>query len=186
MCPELQFRFLVSITMKITLHQCLLNNYPIVTILNVNNASIFLAWYENYKFLCVLDIWTQLNAFHKVPALNASHTIFIVSHMPHLLLFLKILILIYIFPTTEKPLVKNRHYNTSGHAHELTYSCYSRTPYFYDPLACRIFLGSVIRAQLKIHLPPLGLCYNAESRSFAYLAVHEENVSLLINAEVFK
>ncbi|NLD93818.1 MAG: hypothetical protein GX639_14270 [Fibrobacter sp.] len=51
----------------------------------------------------------------------------------------------------EKPPFTNRHYNTSGHAHELTYSCYRRSPYFNDPLACRLFLDSVRRAQIKFN-----------------------------------
>lgn len=51
----------------------------------------------------------------------------------------------------EKPLFKNRHYNTPGHAHELTYSCYKRSPYFNDPLACRIFLDCIRRSQLKFN-----------------------------------
>lgn len=49
----------------------------------------------------------------------------------------------------NKQLFNNKHYNTPGHAHELTYSCYNRLPYFNDPLACRIFLDSVRRSQIK-------------------------------------
>ena len=35
---------------------------------------------------------------------------------------------------------KLRHYNTSGHAHELTFSCYRMSDYFNDPVACKIFI----------------------------------------------
>ena len=39
-----------------------------------------------------------------------------------------------------KKLFKNKHYNTPGHAHELTFSCYRRIPFFIDRLACAKFL----------------------------------------------
>jgi len=35
---------------------------------------------------------------------------------------------------------KLKHYNTPGHAHELTFSCYRRKDYQKDPVACEIFL----------------------------------------------
>lgn len=35
---------------------------------------------------------------------------------------------------------RNRHYNTPGHAHELTFSCYRRIPFFSKSLACELFL----------------------------------------------
>jgi putative transposase len=49
----------------------------------------------------------------------------------------------------EKPLFNNNHYNTPGHAHELTYSCYRKLPNFADEIACRIFLDSLRRAKEK-------------------------------------
>ena len=51
----------------------------------------------------------------------------------------------------DKLLFDNKHYNTAGHAHEITYSCYRRLPYFKDSIAWRIFLDSVRRAKIKFH-----------------------------------
>lgn len=51
----------------------------------------------------------------------------------------------------EKPLFDNKHYNTPGHAHELTNSCYRRQSFFTDEIACRIFLDSLRRARDKFH-----------------------------------
>jgi putative transposase len=46
-----------------------------------------------------------------------------------------------------EPLFRNRHYNTPGHAHELTFSCNQRKPYFSDPSASRIILGEIENAR---------------------------------------
>lgn len=46
-----------------------------------------------------------------------------------------------------KQLYRNRHYNTPGHAHELTFSCYRREPYFNDPAACHILLREIENAR---------------------------------------
>ena len=46
-----------------------------------------------------------------------------------------------------KKLYKNRHYNTPGHAHELTFSCYRRKPLFNDPEACQLFLEELDRSR---------------------------------------
>jgi len=35
------------------------------------------------------------------------------------------------------------HYNTPGHAHELTFSCYHRYDYLSDPVACELFLSEL-------------------------------------------
>jgi len=39
------------------------------------------------------------------------------------------------------------HYNTSGHAHELTFSCYRRLSFFNDENACQIFLDTLANAR---------------------------------------
>jgi putative transposase len=44
---------------------------------------------------------------------------------------------------------KLHHYNTPGHAHELTFSCYRRSNYFSDPAACDIFLRVLTEARLQ-------------------------------------
>jgi putative transposase len=49
----------------------------------------------------------------------------------------------------NKPILDNKHYNTPGQAHALTYSCYRKTPWFDDKFACRIFLDSLRLSQLK-------------------------------------
>lgn len=40
----------------------------------------------------------------------------------------------------EQKRKKLHHYNTPGHSHELTFSCYRRSDYFNDPVACEIFI----------------------------------------------
>jgi putative transposase len=45
----------------------------------------------------------------------------------------------------------NKHYNTAGHAHELTFSCYKRFSYFKDEIACRMFLESIQKAKNKFN-----------------------------------
>ena len=42
---------------------------------------------------------------------------------------------------------KLHHYNTPGHAHELTFSCYRRQSYFNDPKACQLFLEELDRSR---------------------------------------
>jgi putative transposase len=42
-----------------------------------------------------------------------------------------------------KDLYRNRHYNTPGHAHELTFSCYRREPYFNDPVVNKMLLEEI-------------------------------------------
>jgi putative transposase len=49
----------------------------------------------------------------------------------------------------DNPIFDNKHYNTPGQAHELTYSCYRKLPWFIDEVACRIFLDSVRLSQRK-------------------------------------
>ena len=43
------------------------------------------------------------------------------------------------------------HYNTPGHAHELTFSCYRRQPYFNDPNVCQLFLEELDRSRSIYH-----------------------------------
>jgi putative transposase len=43
---------------------------------------------------------------------------------------------------------KLHHYNTPGHAHELTFSCYRRQRHFDDDAACRFFLAEVERTRV--------------------------------------
>ncbi|MBN1307435.1 MAG: transposase [Chitinispirillaceae bacterium] len=40
-----------------------------------------------------------------------------------------------------------KHYNTPGHAHELTFSCYRRKNYLRDDVACELFLSELERAR---------------------------------------
>ncbi len=40
-----------------------------------------------------------------------------------------------------------KHYNTPGHAHELTFSCYHRLTYLSDPVACELFLFELEQAR---------------------------------------
>lgn len=47
----------------------------------------------------------------------------------------------------QKHRKKLHHYNTSGHAHELTFSCYRRQSFFNDPVACRVFLEELERSR---------------------------------------
>ena len=49
----------------------------------------------------------------------------------------------------SESLYDNKHYNTPGHAHELTFSCYRKLPYFKDEIACRVFLDCIRMAQVK-------------------------------------
>jgi putative transposase len=42
-----------------------------------------------------------------------------------------------------------KHYNTSGHAHELTFSCYHHQDYLSDPTACEIFLSELQQSRLE-------------------------------------
>ena len=46
-----------------------------------------------------------------------------------------------------RKLYKNRHYNTPGHAHELTFSCYRRKTFFDDFEACQLFLEELDRSR---------------------------------------
>lgn len=43
---------------------------------------------------------------------------------------------------------KLHHFNTPGHAHELTFSCYRRQTFFNDSVACRIFLDEINRSRV--------------------------------------
>lgn len=49
--------------------------------------------------------------------------------------------------TERKIRKKLHHYNTLGHAHELTFSCYRRQSCFNDPMACRLFLEELERSR---------------------------------------
>jgi putative transposase len=49
----------------------------------------------------------------------------------------------------EKPIFQNKHYNTPGHAHELTFSCYRRQRYFNDDTLCEVFLEELQRVKEK-------------------------------------
>ncbi|MBD3343516.1 MAG: hypothetical protein GF401_00465 [Chitinivibrionales bacterium] len=40
-----------------------------------------------------------------------------------------------------------KHYNTVGHAHELTFCCYHRYDYFSDSIACEIFLTELEKSR---------------------------------------
>ena len=51
------------------------------------------------------------------------------------------------FPLMVRQLYHNRHFNTPGHAHELTFSCYYRKPYFNDSSACKILLEEIESAR---------------------------------------
>ncbi len=42
---------------------------------------------------------------------------------------------------------KMRHFNSPGHAHELTFSCYHRQSYFRDNIACEMFLEEVEKSR---------------------------------------
>jgi putative transposase len=46
---------------------------------------------------------------------------------------------------------KLHHYNSPGHAHELTFSCYRRLAYFIDPVACEIFMQVLAEANQHFH-----------------------------------
>ena len=43
----------------------------------------------------------------------------------------------------------NKHYNTAGHAHELTFSCYKKRYYLKDDLACIMLLEEIKQSQQK-------------------------------------
>lgn len=48
-----------------------------------------------------------------------------------------------------KKAYNNRHYNTPGHAHELTFSTYRRQNLFLDGCACEMFLAELDRARTE-------------------------------------
>jgi putative transposase len=43
---------------------------------------------------------------------------------------------------------KLHHYNTPGHAHELTFSCYRRQMFFNDSVVCQMFLDELDKSQI--------------------------------------
>lgn len=47
-----------------------------------------------------------------------------------------------------------KHYNTPGHAHELTFSCYRRRNYLTDSVACELFVQNLayVRTQFSLRL----------------------------------
>jgi putative transposase len=47
----------------------------------------------------------------------------------------------------QQPRKKLHHYNSPGHAHELTFSCYRRQPFLVDSLACQIFMDELNRSR---------------------------------------
>jgi putative transposase len=47
----------------------------------------------------------------------------------------------------SKQLYRNRHFNTPRHAHELTFSCYRKKPYFIDRHACIILMEEIESAR---------------------------------------
>jgi putative transposase len=47
----------------------------------------------------------------------------------------------------EKKVFRNRHYNTPGHAHEITFSVYRRQNIFVDKRACEMFLEELAAAR---------------------------------------
>ena len=49
----------------------------------------------------------------------------------------------------EKPLFKKKHFNTPGHAHELTFSCYRRRRYFENEKVCEIFMEELEKTKVK-------------------------------------
>jgi putative transposase len=58
------------------------------------------------------------------------------------------------FIIMEKDVFSNRHYNTPGHAHELTFSVYRRFNLFENEAACKMFLDEIAlaRAEFKFCL----------------------------------
>jgi putative transposase len=50
-------------------------------------------------------------------------------------------------PENEKYYKKVKHYNTQGHAHELTFSCYRRRNYLCDTIACDNFISELQKAR---------------------------------------
>jgi putative transposase len=48
---------------------------------------------------------------------------------------------------SEQNRKRMHHWNTPGHAHELTFSCYRRREYFFDHVACEILLEEIERAR---------------------------------------
>jgi len=48
---------------------------------------------------------------------------------------------------SEKQYKALNHYNTLGHAHELTFSCYHRYDYLLDPIAYELFLSKLERSR---------------------------------------
>jgi putative transposase len=57
-------------------------------------------------------------------------------------------------PQKNGPLNPKRHpvrYNTPGHAHELTFSCYNHRDYFSAPTACEMLLRELQRARDERH-----------------------------------
>ena len=42
-----------------------------------------------------------------------------------------------------------KHYNTPGHAHELTFCCYHRYDYFSDSIACELFLSELKKSRAE-------------------------------------
>ena len=51
-----------------------------------------------------------------------------------------------------KKLFQNRHDNTPGHAHELTFSCYRKKQYFNDRAACLVILDEIETARKTFNL----------------------------------
>ena len=48
----------------------------------------------------------------------------------------------------QKKMFKKTHYNTPGHAHELTVSCFKGIPFFNDTAACDRFLTELYQAKI--------------------------------------
>ena len=42
---------------------------------------------------------------------------------------------------------KLKHYNSQGHVHELTFSCYHRYKYLNDPIACEMFIEELFQSK---------------------------------------
>ncbi len=57
----------------------------------------------------------------------------------------------YIVSVKSKSEIRKKlhHYNTPGHARELTFSCYRRSDYFTDPVACEMFRQVLSEARVQ-------------------------------------
>ncbi len=71
-------------------------------------------------------------------------------------------------------LKKQKHYNTPGHAHSLTYSCYHNRSYFDSPIPCQLFLRELAQAQQE---------YNFHIWAYVVMPNHVHLLLFPLNAE---